>query len=100
VIANILYEIHINRSGDDIRPAILIGLARRAYEARSLETLACVLSILANRPSTLIDVDGLAHGGPGPRCGGRTPLSRGNYCGCSGRVAIEREARELSKSVL
>jgi hypothetical protein len=57
VVANVLYEIHANCGTDDLRPASLIRLARRAYEARSLETLASTISILANRPSTLVDVE-------------------------------------------
>ena len=57
VVANVLYEIHVNCGTDDLRPASLIRLARRAYEARSLETLASTISILANRPSTLADVE-------------------------------------------
>jgi len=57
VVANVLYEIHVNCGTDELRPASLIRLARRAYEARSLEALASALSILANRPSTLVDVE-------------------------------------------
>lgn len=58
VVANLLYEMHVNCGTDDLRPASMIRLARRAYEARSLETLASTISILANRPSTLADVEG------------------------------------------
>jgi hypothetical protein len=57
VVANVLYEIHINCGTDDLRPESLIRLARHAYEARSLETLASTISILANRPATLADVE-------------------------------------------
>jgi hypothetical protein len=57
VVANVLYELEINCGTDFLRPAALIGLTRHAYEVGSLVTLAAVLSILANRPRTLVNVE-------------------------------------------
>jgi hypothetical protein len=57
VVANVLYELDVNHGTCLLRPAALIGLARRAYEEASHVTLASILSILANRPETLVDVD-------------------------------------------
>jgi hypothetical protein len=57
VVANVLYEVHVACGSDALQPVHLFRLGRRAHQCRSLETLASILSVLANRPATLVAVE-------------------------------------------